>query len=245
MRWSGRGRHGHRVAGDHRGERQREDVDQPQELHEADRADDDPVRVDREGRAEDRRPVRGVQQPEEEEGLEGEVQAGDEQGPGDPTATVHGVDPAVGHPVGALGGVGLADRPGELGELLDASADDEFGLVDLIRGSLGKKGHRPFRLDSRDTEWSVVTSLPSSSRPLTGPRGAVAADVRSSRRSSPRRNRRGQRSGKTVRPSPTVLTQGDVLRPVRAPAPRNIAQRWPVRGRPQPSSLATTPIRGR
>ncbi len=95
-------RHRDRVPGDHRGQGQRQHVDQAQRLHQADRADDDPVRVDRERRADDRRAVRRVQQPQEEERLEGEVQAGDEQGADDAAPAVDEVHAAVGDAVGTV-----------------------------------------------------------------------------------------------------------------------------------------------
>jgi hypothetical protein len=103
-----------------------------------------------------------VQQPEEEEGFEGEVQAGDQQGARDASLAVDDVHAAVGDAVRLVVRGLRADGSGELGELLDTSADDEFALVDLVRGSLGKKGHRPFRLDPRRTASAALTRFSSS-----------------------------------------------------------------------------------
>jgi hypothetical protein len=149
-----------------------------------------------------------VQQPEEEEGLEDEVQPGNEQRADDAASTVDGVDTPVGDPVRAVAGVGLPDRPRELRELLDTTADDEFGLVDLVRGSLTKKGHRPFRLDPRDAAPANVTKLPSSSLLLRAHRTSGTADVPSSRRSVIR-DRWCLTATETVRASRTVLAEGD------------------------------------
>ena len=140
--------------------------------------------------------------------------------------------PAVGDPVGpvargrARGSARRAGRtPGCVGRRRVRTRRPRPGVARQEGSSAVSSRFSRHRVVGRH-EPPVVVTAPH------GPARAVAADVRSSRRSSPRRNRRGQRSGKTVRPSPTVLTQGDVLRPFRAPAPSNIAQRWPVRGSP-------------